>query len=294
MKRTTRTTRTTAAVAAAGTLVAGLALTAATATTAQAAVTGTVDYLCGTPLGSTVPVPVTFASEAIPASVPAGWDVPAGALPVDLSVAIPAAFGDTLGFIGVTGVQGSSSDIVMGLGSASVPLTGVSVPTTPIVTGQDTVLSIPARTGAFTTPDAGTAALTAPEEFTFSALSQSGLPLGTLECALAAGATREVGTVEVVKQTSTTTARPVKAKVPVGKRPVINAAVSTAMGSTAEGRVVVKRGTSTLASKALGDGGAARVALPKLKPGRYTVAVQYLGSGATEASSATTTFRVVR
>lgn len=277
-----------------GTLLAGVALTAVTTTAAQAGVTGSADYLCTTPLGSTIPVPVGFASEALPTTIPAGWAVPAGALPVDLSVAIPAAFGDTLGFIGVTGVGGSSSDIAMGLGTATVPLTGVTVPTTPIVTGQDTVLTIPARTGAFTTPDAGTAALTVPAAFTFDALSQSGLPLGTLTCALAPGAAQQVGTVEVVKQASTTTARPARAKVPFGKRPVINAAVSTAMGSLAEGRVVVKKGTTKLASRMLGDGGTARLALPKLKPGRYTVAVRYLGSGATEASSTTTTFRVVR
>lgn len=288
------TRRTRLVRAALGAALVGGALVGVTTSAAQAAVAGTAVYDCTTPLGSTVPVPVTVAADALPTTAPAGLDVPAGAFPVDLSVLIPAAFGDTLGFLGVTGVGGSSNDLGFGLGDATVPLRGVTVPSTPVVTGQDTVLSVPTSTGAFTTPDAGTYPITMPDAFTFDALSQLGLPLGTLECALAAGQDATIGSLETTKQASTTRARAVKAKVPAGKKPVISVTVVPETGGTPDGTVVVTKGTKTLGTGTLGDTGKARIALPKMKPGRYKVAVQYAGDGATEASATTASFTVVR
>lgn len=258
-------------------------------TSAQALDGGT-DYTCATPLGN-VTVPVHVKSDLLPTSVATGFNVPGGLLPANVSFTIPASFGGTLKAFGVSKIGGSSNDLNLGLGSTSVPLQSVTAAAVDIVDGADTVLTAAGTAGAFTTPSPGTKDITLPSTLSFVPVNQDGAALPTLACTLANPDAAKIGSILVLKQTSSTAAKAVKTSVKTSQRAVVKVTVSRQFGDPASGKVIAKRGTKTVGSGTL-KSGKASIKLAKLKKGTAKIVLTYQGNGATTKSSSSVNLKV--
>ncbi len=183
MKFTTLSRRT-AAAGAASALVAG-ALVGATTTAAEAAPISNT-YSC---TGTSGPFPVTLDSD-IPdlasfPTVPAGFDVPAGALAVSNTFTVPSAVITTMQGFGITRLE--SPDFAGNLGNRQVGVDGVEALVSSAVDNTDGTHSFDAdgSNAAFSVPAADTYDVLGPTDFVIEAYNDSSTsPVLTVPCTL--------------------------------------------------------------------------------------------------------------
>ena len=277
-----------AATGAATALVSG-ALMGAPATSADAA-TATGSYDCSVPgVGPLGTLPMTLDApglEEFP-SVPAGFVVPAGFLSANSVLGVPSSAAALLAGAGVVGGTVDDFGISIGDSVASAPLSVTS-----IVPASGGALDVSASglNESFAMPAAGTYDILLPEAFTFMPATAAG-PLGIpVECVTDAPAS--LGQIETPLNDSTTDAR-AKKRIRKGKRATVNAIVTGGF-STATGDVVAMKGTRTVGQGVLAEDGTTRFKLDRLKVGKHTIVVKYLGDGFRKASKDTLTIKVVK
>jgi hypothetical protein len=292
------------AFGAAGALVAGTMFSGALIAPANAADSS---YTCQGTTGPLGDIPVSAVSPFGVLPVPSGSTVPAEAfamtatVPVDiLGVVVALVPGaTTLG----ANLQQASMTLVPQAGgtSKSVPLSGLTAPSTPFTLAAPLELPITGSTTSFVAPAPGVYDVKLPASFGFVPIANGapipGIP--ALPCALSAGQTGVIGTMTVTepvaKEASTTTVRLKNAPITTAKRARLAVTVKQADGDPATGKVLAKEGSKVLVkATSLSDLGKKTLRLPKLKRGKHTVKVIYKGNATTKASSKSITFRVRR
>lgn len=291
MKFTTLTRRTTAAGAASA-LVAG-ALVGATASTAQAAPIQNT-YSCE---GTSGPFPLVLDSD-IPGivsfpTVPAGFDVPAGALDVFNTVTVPSAVITTMQGFGITRLE--STNFAGSIGTNSVAVEGVSATTASATDNGDGTHSFDANgaNGAFETPAAGGYEVLGPVAFTIDAYNDgSEMPVLSVPCTLV-GDNHSYQAIDVIKNASTATATAVNSPVKRGEVAKVKVKVA-APNETPTGKVLLKKGTRTLTKGSLNNRGIVVLKTKALKVGRNKLTTVYRGDGYTKPSKDGVVVRVKR
>lgn len=277
------------------TLLTAGALVAGATTTADAAVAGGATYTCETSLGP-VPMAVAVSSLALPTTdILAGATVPGGLLPATVDLTLPATLvGGLAGLLNITALSGTAPDFAMMLGQTPVPVQGLAAPLTTLpVPAADMVLSSTGTVGSFVTPAAGTHDILLPIMFHLNPVQQAGVPLPALPCTINDPATAKIGTATVVKNDSTTVARPAVTPFHKGKAAKMKVTVNAA--HTPSGNVVIKEGTKTLGKGTLTSLGKVVINMgSKLAVGKHNVVVRYKGDGYTNTSKKSLTFKVVR
>ncbi|HEU4810602.1 MAG TPA: Ig-like domain repeat protein [Nocardioides sp.] len=271
------------------------ALVAGTATTADAAVTGGATYTCTTSLGP-ADLDVAVSSLAMPTTgIAAGSTIPGGLLPVTVDLTLPATLvGGLAGLLNITAISGTAPDFKMLLGATDVPIDGISAPLTTLpVPAAPMVLSSTGTVHSFVTPAAGTYDISLPDEFTLNPTQQSGIALPALPCTIKDPAAKNIGTATVVKNDSTTAAKPAVTPFHKGKAAKMKVTVNAA--HTPSGNVLIKEGTKTLGKGTLSSLGKIVINMgSKLAVGKHNVVVSYKGDGYTNTSKKSLTFKVVR
>ncbi|GCD92301.1 Ig-like domain-containing protein [Nocardioides sp. LS1] len=273
------------------------AMVGATATSASA-VTGANTYTCAVPTAGNVPFPVNVSIPNLDNvnSLPAGFGVAEGLLnlgadhAIDLAIGVPAALVPTLSGLGVTGL--SSPDMGFGFGSQSVPVSGLTL--TGLVPQGDgsAIINAIGTNGAFTAPEAGTYDVTMPSAFTM-VLATTALGAVPIPCSTA-DTPATLKSIEVTKNDSVTTAKPVKATVAKGTQAVVKSAVTGGF-NTATGKVVAISGGKKVGTGTLNSLGKAKFKLAKMGVGSHKVLVKYLGDGYRNVSKAKVfTIKVVK
>jgi len=272
----------TTAVAASGMV--GLATTAADAAEGSAVY----DCLAGP---SSFEVPVT-ATGSIPTAVPSGFPVPAGFLPVTLGfTAAEATLTGIKNFTGATQFGAGSTDFKLRMGTTRIPINDVTVPNADIpATGDMTFTTAGSTAGSFVVPKAGTYQVKLPAAFGLVVTTNSAtaafqnLPA---TCTIKDGETADITTVVVSKQGSTVTAKTPK---PVARNKAAKVAVSVkGQYAAPTGKIVAKKGRKVLGTATLKKGktitSTATVTLKKLKPGKHTIVLTYVGDPSTNKNS---------
>lgn len=283
------------------------AVVAVTSTAAQAAVSASTTYDC-TGVGAVgLAVEQSILTDGM--TFPAGLDVPADFLGVDLDATISEATTTALRTLGVTQVGGSSDDMTLSVvaaggstpvGSigvvdvvfppADVPASGSMTLSTPPADGSN---GVPASLDAFNAPPAGTYDINFPPTFSFVATDGSGNQLADSTCTLQSGAEDRIATLTFTKNASTTTGKVVNPPVEKGTRGKIRTTVA-AENETPSGKVVAKKGSQTIGSGMLNDKGKVTITLDRLPVGKHSVVLKYKGDGYTaKSSSETITVKVV-
>lgn len=248
---------------AAGALV-GLGTASADAATVSNVYTCKIDLLqtsFDTTLTATGAIPVTQAA--------AGQPIPAGLIPLDVVATIDPSFVPVLTQYGVTSAKADDFALALGKGAVPIPLAGNittdATGTSWKATGKNT---------AFNLPGAGTPSALLPQAFTFTAVASVGeVPI---PCALKAGQTAQsLGSVELAKQTTKTTAKAAKGK--------LTATVKGNVSVATSGQVVVLEGKKVI-GKANVKNGKAVIKLKKLKKGTHKLIASFKGNDAFGAS----------
>lgn len=249
---------------AAGALV-GLGTASAEAATVSNVYTCKIDLLStsfDTTLTATGAIPVTQAY--------AGQPIPAGLIGLDVVATIDPAFAPTLAQFGVNSAKADDFALALGKGEVPIPLAGNIV-----TEGGATSWRATGKNAAFVLPGAGTAASAMPQAFTFTAATAAAGDV-PIPCALKTGQTAQsLGSVELAKQTTKTTAKAAKGKVVAMVKG--NASVATS------GQVVVLNGKKVV-GKANVKNGKAVVKLKKLKKGTYKLVASFKGNDSFGAS----------
>lgn len=275
----------TTALLAAGSLAAALA--AAVAPTAAAADPVSTTYTCSA-FGSSIDLPVSVTPPPIPSGLVTGFAVPAGLVSSTAQVTVPPAGAALLNTLGVDG--GSSPDFAYPVtgprGTTEVGVDDMAV--TSIVTHEDDSMTLSAtgRNAGFTTPPAGTYAITMPAAFSLVA-TRRGTTVATLNCL--AEDPSAIGTVTFAKRSSSLSPRSVTGR--KGHPVTVPVKVITPSGIATGTVRAALDGKRTLPAKKLVRG-KATLALGKLAKGRHKLLVRYLGDADTAASRATITVTV--
>lgn len=284
------------AATAAATALGAAALVAFTAPTATAATVNTT-YTCVFPSLGAKDIPVSI-TAALPPAAAAGLDAPA--IPVSLSVTLPADVVQAAKALGATQLGGFSNTMTTTLtegtsatSSADLPLEKVKFPATDLpATVAPLTISTPSPTTPDTAatkptnlPDAGTYNVNVPAAFNFTATRQGdAVLLADLPCTLKAGSASTAGTIVLAKNESTTTGKAAKKVTPVGKKAKVKVVVD-ADNEVPSGVVKVLKGKKVLGKATLSKTGKASVKLKKALPAGVTnVKVTYAGDGFTELS----------
>jgi hypothetical protein len=274
---------------AAGTLV------ATTATTASAAPIAN-EYLCDAstdfPLFLNSDIPIIAAVEA--EGISAGFDVPAEFLEVANTVTVPTAVLDTLSGIGITRVD--APGFAGSFGPRVVGVDGVGAEIASATDNENGTSSFQADgvNAAFQVPAAGTYDVVSPTTITLEAKNSSGTLITSVPCVLAEGETAgSYGTVEVFKNESTSNAKPTKRQFKKGTAAAVRVKVS-APNEIPTGKVLLKKGTKTLAKGNLNDNGVVVLKTKALRVGKTKLKTVYKGDGYTKPSTDTVVVKVVR
>ncbi|GAB2444795.1 hypothetical protein GCM10027062_26390 [Nocardioides hungaricus] len=260
-----------AAVAGATTALAAGALVAATVP-ANAA-TASTDYTCTSAFFEDT-FPMNIDVPLLPPSAPAGYPIAQGQLSFSADLTIPAA---TAAFLPATVDGGQSDDYSVGFGSeGSVAAPIVFDERVDNEDGSVTFNGAGANE-AFSTPAAGTYAVTMPASFTL--VPTSGGTALPFEITCTSDAPGSLGDITLTKQASAATAKAVKA----GKKYKVNVTVTNEY-STPTGKVVAKLGKKSF--NATLKKGKATITLPKSAKGKK-VTVTYKGDGFTQAAKTT-------
>ena len=279
------------AVAAAGALGAG-ALVAMAAPAATAA-TASTTFTCTFPALGARDIPVAI-TATLPAEAPAGLDAPA--IPVLLNVTLPGDVVDAAkGLFGATSLGGFSNDMVATLDdtastdTADLALQNANFPQTPVPATANTALTLstpnplvvgttPASTVPVSLPGAGTYDIVVPQAFKFTATKQGDVAfLSDIPCAIKAGSPTSLGSVTLIANEATVTAKPAKKVTTLGQKTKLKVEVA-ADNEVPTGTVKVMKGTKVLGKGTLNAKGKIKVVLKKALPaGKTKVKVAYLG-----------------
>ncbi|MFC5176133.1 Ig-like domain repeat protein [Nocardioides taihuensis] len=265
-----------------------------TSTTSASAAPVTADYTC-TILGNDFVLPITMDTGIpIPSPAPAGFQAPAGLLPVTMSTVTPAGLTQALIDFQVTGM--SSPDLSMKMGKTTIPIPDLALAEVDGIVfddpapGEATINAVGSN-GAFTTPAAGTYDVKFPKNFSLVP-SNAGGDLPPITCVTETPAL--FTTVEMVKQGSETTASLEKGKIQKGKPAVVNAKVTRDYG-TAAGKVKVLKKGNVIGQGTLNNKGKVSIKTDKFKKtGKYTLTVKYVGDGYAVSSTDKVTLKVVK
>jgi hypothetical protein len=276
---------------AAGTLV------ATTATTASAAPISN-DYICE---GSTGPFPMNLSSDIpILAAVPeigAGFDVPAEFLEVQNTVTVPTAVINGLAGLGITRVE--APDFAGTFGPVSVGVDGVGANVADAVDNGNGTSSLTADgfNAPFEVPAAGTYDVVSPTTVDLVAKNSAGTAVANVPCVLADGETAGAYAtdVAVLKNDSTSNAKPTKRQFKKGTAAAVRVKVTGSEATqTPGGKVLLKKGTKTLAKGNLNDNGVVVLKTKALRVGKTKLKTVYKGDGYTKPSTDTVVVKVVR
>ena len=286
-----RRRRAAGAAVAAALVASGLAAVAVVAAPPATGVPATNTYLCEIGAIDEYDVPLTVDVLGLPDRVPVGVPVPGG-WTVQATMELPDLLvedlrADTSSIAGVTDeldlYLADWSPVPAALTSAVVAL--------PAADGGLT-LALSGTTGSFTPRDVGTGEVTMPDTFVLDLTGDAGAPLESAYCEIDDPDPGVIGTVEVVKQTSSVTGSAVRKPVEVGKRARVLVSVRDQSGNVATGYVV-----ATLAGRTVGGGtlrnGTARLRLVRLPVGRHRVTLTYNGTKRVERSATKVTVKVV-
>ena len=268
------------------TALAAAGLIGAGSTAAQAA-TVTNTYTCvNSGLGFTTDIPATVSGDLPVPQYWAGAAVPNGLLNITVDAVVSPDAAALLGGAGVTGAR--SDNFAFGLGTSSVttPVTGLFSTTDAVTTWHGT-----GANDAFTTPTPGAYDIALPTTFVMT-LMQGSTDSIPLTCTLKDAAPSTIGSITLLKQSSTTTVTPTVIKVKKGKAAVVPVSVSNSMGA-ASGKVVAKEGSKKIGASTL-KGGAAKIKLDVLKVGKHKITVVYPGNKSISGSSDTVVVKVVK
>lgn len=267
------------------TALAAAGLIGAGSTAAQAA-TVTNTYTCSIPNVYSGDFLASVTSELPVAQYWAGAGVPAGLINVTVDATVPADAAGMLKTAGVTGAR--SDDFAFALGTASVtaPIKGDFTSD-----GTTTTWHATGANSAFMTPTPGHYDVALPGAFKITTM-QGSTDSVTLDCVLKDAAPQTIGSIDLLKQSSTTTVTPTVIKVKKGKAAVVPVSVTNSMGA-ASGKVVAKEGSKKIGGSTL-KSGAAKIKLDVLKVGKHTVTVSYPGNASISGSKDTVVIKVVR
>jgi hypothetical protein len=270
MKLRTITTR--AAVAGAATALMAGGLVAGTATTASAAAAST-DYTCSSAFFEDT-FPMNINVPLLPPSAPAGYPIDAGLLSFSADLTIPAA---TAAMLPGSVDGGQAEDYSVGFGTEG----SVAAPVVfdERVNNEDGSVTFngSGANAAFSTPAAGTYAVTMPETFTL--VPTSGGAALPFEITCTSDAPGSLGDITLSKQASGMKAKAVKA----GTKYKVTATVTNEYG-TPTGKVTTKLGTKTFSGTL--KKGKAIITLPKSAKGKK-LTLNYKGDGYTQAAKTT-------
>ena len=277
------------AVTGVATALAAGALVGAGATSATAAA-GTNTYTCTTPVG-VFPIATTLTLGDLPDTMQAGEQInTAFDAPMDF-----VANGDlAAALLTFPPSAVTTSGVDLPVGKSAVPVAGTALSGSSIPNPGELLINTTGATTGFKAPAAGVHDVTMPSSFTLvPTVAALG---GAVEVPCSTSDEPAVlDQVEVLKNASATAAKATKRSFKKGTAAKIKSTV-TGDVLTPAGKVVAKRGAKTYKAT-LNDAGVAVINLgSKLKPGKYSFAVKYLGSGYHKPSAATKSVvvRVVR
>lgn len=287
------TSRRLAATGAAAALAAA-ALVGGSTTAAQAAPIVN-DYTCSNATFGLGPWAVGLDSDApgiegFPV-VPAGFDAPPGLLTLANTFTIPEDAHATLVGSGVEDM--SFPDFAGTFGDEPVGVDGMTAKVSEMTDNGDGTYSFDSDglNDAFSAPAAGMYDVLSPAAFTLSA-TVPGLGEIPVSCVINEGTAPGAYTsITVVKNASTTSAKPVAKTLKTSKASKLKVTVA-ADNETPGGKVIVKEGKKKLGTAKLNKKGKATVNLGKLKKGKHNVKVIYKGDGYTEGGNAPVSFTV--
>lgn len=190
-----RLTSRVAGIGAAAALATG-GLVGTTAASAQAVPTA-VQYTC-TIAGNQIPFFVT-PTGTLPTKLTAGEDVAPDTQSYTMDFTVPRVVLNGLAPYGVSRVGFSTNDFAYGVGSSSIPVTGLAVPKTDVPATGDMVLPASGKNGAYTAPAAGTYDLQMPAAFNATVATNSSILSSVpASCTITDPATATIGSVEVI------------------------------------------------------------------------------------------------
>ena len=284
-----------ATVAGVTTAMAAGALVGATTVAADAA-TAVNTYTCSIPSVYSGDFDLTVTGELPVPQYWAGAAVPAGLLSVTAQSTVPADAAGLLGSLGYTGAKSTDFAFKLGTGKVPVPLTG-SFSTS----GADTVWDAAGSNKAFITPAPGTYDAVMPAKFSMTTTGGSN-PGQTLTCLLKSGQTPQAIAQDFkLNRQSSKTVSPSTAAVRRGRTAVLPVKVTSTSLSGApilSGKVVAKEGGKVLGAGTVKNGKAAvtisKRITKKLKLGKHTLVVSYVGTPSVKPSSDKTILTVKR
>lgn len=274
---------------AAGALV-GLGTTAAQAT-GGATITNT--YTCTTPFG---PFPATLDSSIPELSAVdtlfAGSTLPAGLAHVMNHFTISDEAYQQLTGVGTTKL--GFPDFAGTIGNATLGADIADVPTSSITTNADGTHSFDANgtNKAAEMPVAGSYDVVSPASFTLVASTPDFGDVSVPCVVTPAGSEKSYGSLVIVKNDSTTTAKATKTSFAKGTAAKVKATVTGA--KLAGNKVLLKKGSKTLDSATLTEAGKATLSTKKLPVGKNKLTVVYKSTGYNNGSKAPVTVKVVK
>jgi hypothetical protein len=283
-RRTSRllvTTLTTAALATTGLATVGAAPAVAAPSEGS--------YLCTFPLFDELDVPLSLDVPDLPAELPVGIPVPAGEWDIEGALVLPD-FVLTL-LAGTLGVSGRTQGLDLLFGPDVVPVDLVS-PLDSLPAADDIDMPLSGGNREFVPSRVGAQDLVLPDTFDLDVLDGLGVPLLDVSCEWD-GDDGPIGTVDVVKQTSSMSAQVVKKRVKDGKKPKVRVSVLDQLDQGATGDVV-----ATLDGKNVGSGtlrnGTTRLMLVPLSLGKHRVTLTYKGTKTVAQATKTVVVKVVK
>jgi hypothetical protein len=266
-------------------LVAG-GLVAAT-TTAAHAETGSSQYTCSV-LGNDLPIVATVTADLPATSWQTHQPVPDLSLPIDGAFVVPRSVLDGLGAFGVKKVGVDSPTFGLVLGTADIPLAGVSSPLADVPATGDMTLPFTAVLHGFDmNTDAGHYDISMPGSFVANIATDAFGTIQDVTCNIADPSTAAIVGFDVTKQSSEITSVTGPKAIKKGKVATYKATV-TGSAITPTGKVTAKEGKTKLTTGTLTDG-VATLAVKGLKPGKHTITFSYKGDKNTEAPFMTVT-----
>ena len=294
MKSVVRVKRRAVATFAATAMVAGGSMAVLGAAPASAATvsSGSLTYTCVTSLG--VKDFGVKASMGLPVSVAPGKTVTPKNTKMDL--VIPEDLVGALKFFfKATAVSGGSDNATYtpkgAADPAPVAIKDLKAPLTRLPDSGPLTLHAVGTAGSFTAGEAGhTVSLKMPQSFIVNAQDQSGNPLPSFPCTLAADQKDGIGNVKI-QHPATVAAKMTTNNLTSAKHAKVAVKVQTE--GQAKGTIVVKEGKRLLAKGTLVNG-KKTLSLKLLKKGTHKVKVMFKGNKTTRPATKTLTIKVTR
>jgi hypothetical protein len=231
---------------------------------------------------------------AVP-EIGAGTDVMAEFLEVQNTVTVPTTVANGLAGAGIARVE--APGFAGTFGPTSVGVDGVGADVAAAVDNGDGTSSWTADgfNAPFEVPAAGSYDVVSPTSIELVAKNSAGAALSSVPCVLADGETAGAYAtgIDVLKNDSTSNAKSTKRQFKKGKPASVRVKV-VAENETPGGKVLLKKGTKTLAKGNLNDSGVVVLKTKALKVGKNKLKTVYKGDGYTNPSTDTVTVKVVR